>query len=330
MTLWALIVRAQAADAHLDAITGVRTAPDAALEHPVEWQPEFEPTVVGALMGGVLASRGKWWGSLEGAAWGVLPELDGVLFSAGARGGAGLEAGDLRLEVAGRYDLQSYPFARPATSGRAEGFALTSLSLGAWVPELSLEAIDRRYPFEPDWSFTTAESAVGLAWRPERGWARVALGGQVNQGADDLGTQLRATAELGWGAARWDLFTRYRLMDARAGDPDDASRSRFTPLGDYSADADALSAGGFVQHRLELGGSAEAGEWLLRASALGRLRLTGAQGAYDRTLHAQLDLERELSERVSAVGTLGSSAVGLVGGKGFLDVYAWAGLSWRP
>ena len=40
--------------------------------------------------------------------------------------------------------------------------------------------------------------------------------------------------------------------------------------------------------------------------------------------------ERELSEDLSVVGTLGTSVVGLVGGKGFLDLYGWTGVSWHP
>lgn len=322
---------ALAAEGRLDVIAGVRTAPDAALEQPAEWQPEFEPVAVGALFGSVSARRGVLWGAFDASAWGVVPEPDAIQFSATPRAGVSVSAASVRADLAGRYDLQIFPYASEATSGRTEGFGRLSLDGGTLLPEFSIEAIDRRYPFEPDWSFLTIEPAAGLAIRPDGpGWARLTGGWQHNQTMSDYGSQLRLTGELGYGTSRWDLWSRYRYIIASSGDLDDAARSRFTPLGDYASDADALSAGGFTQHRLELGASVDLGEWQVRSAALGRVRLTGAEGSYDRTLHAQVDVEREITDSFSMISTAGTSVVGLVGGKGFFDLYAWAGLSWRP
>src|SRR6185503_19508070 len=40
---WLAAGAAAAADGHVDVLAGMRTAPDAALEQPAEWEPEFEP-----------------------------------------------------------------------------------------------------------------------------------------------------------------------------------------------------------------------------------------------------------------------------------------------
>ncbi|MEQ1508687.1 MAG: hypothetical protein ABMB14_41050, partial [Myxococcota bacterium] len=155
--------------------------------------------------------------------------------------------------------------------------------------------------------------------------------GSTVDGASVVGQQVRGTADLGWSIRRCELWTTYRIIRATDGGAEPTERAQFTPIGDYSSDADALSAGGFLQHRLELGVSAEVAAWTVRASALGRLRIADhqAQPSYGRTLHLQLDLERAVGARTAVLGALGGSGVRLDDGQAFTDVYGWLGLSWR-
>lgn len=337
---WLAAGVASAADGELEALVGARTAPDAALEQPSEWEPEVEPTFLTALVARVRSSRGEAWWGIEGSAWGTAPEPDASLFGVVPRAGIGASSGPARLELAARYDAQLYPWAPDATNGRAEGLLKGSVRAGSLEPQVTVEAIDRHYPFETVWSFRTVEPGLGLGFRStdQRFRGRLAGSWQLNQGASEegravTGAQLRGTADLGWSARRWEAWTTYRIIRAMGGGvADPASRALFTPIGDYSADADALSAGGFWQHRLELGASAAVGEWTVRTSALGRLRESETQGeplrSYGRTLHGQVDLERELGDRTRGLVTVGGSGVRLDDGKAFTDIYAWVGLSW--
>ncbi len=331
MILWWMSV-ALAADVELTALVGVRTAPDAALEQDDEWEPEVEPTALAALMGQVRQVSGDGWFGLDGSLWGLTPEGDASMAALGPRAGFGADVGDVRLDAAARYDAQLYPLILEASSGRAEAVFTGSWSAGAVRPELSVSGLDRHYPFRTEWSFRAAEPAVGL--RVDAGAFRGRLGGswQVNQTQIATGTQLRGTAEVGLGSRRVEVWAIYGLIGASGGTVQSAARAQFTAVGDYSADADALSAGGFLQHRGEVGISATLDPWTLRASAMGRIRdsVLEDRAAFDRTLHGQVDLERSLSDTVSAVATGGGSGAGLPGGRGYVDIYGWAGLSWRP
>jgi hypothetical protein len=320
---------AWAADGHLDALVGSRTEPDAALEQPTEWEPEVEPAAVGGLVGAVTATAGPVWGGAEGSAWGFLPEGDAGVLALGPRAGIGGDAGPARLELAARYDAQWYPLTSRATNGRAEGLGSASLELGAVAPGITVQGIDRRY-VEPRWSFSSAEGDVQVRVDPEGQpvWGRAVVGGQVNQSQDVGGSQLRVRLELGFSARHWNLTGGWQWIDAFQGERDDVQRSLFTPLGDYVEDADAVSNGGFVQHRVDLGGSGQVGPWVVRGSALGRYR-TYANGTHDATVHAQVDLERQIADPWRGLLTVGASSVQLAAGARYLDLYGLAGISYR-
>jgi hypothetical protein len=328
---------ASAAEGHVDVLGGMRTAPDAALEQPAEWEPEFEPSAVGAVVARVHSNGGEAWWGLDGEVWGMVPEPDATLLALGPRAGTGATVGDTRLEVAGRVDGELYPYVNDATNLRAEGLGSTTLRLGNVRPGLTVEGLARAYPNERTWSFRTvmATASVDVASTSER--VRGGLSGdwQLNAGREPDGSgwvpgqQARGMAEFEVSGRHLEGWASYQLIYAWNGAADDAARSQFTPLGAYSSDADALSAGGFLQHKVEFGGSAEAGEWTVRASALGRWRDTEdpVAASYARTLHGQVDVQRDLSERLAVFGTLGTSAAEVVSGKGFTDVYVWLGLS---
>ncbi len=154
---------------------------------------------------------------------------------------------------------------------------------------------------------------------------------QLNAGAgvelgDDIGTQVRGVAGVGLTAGNADVMLRYRPIVARAGeDDDDTVRPQFTSLGDYTEDADAVSSGGFVQHRLEMNAAWVAGPWTARTGALGRLR--SGEGLV-RTGHAHIGLDRTVGDRWMVTGTVGATAVELGSGVAFVDVYGWVGVRW--
>src|SRR5262249_4197486 len=150
------------ADGHLDAIVGTRTEPDAALEQPTEWDPELEPAFLGAVVGSVGATHGQGWFGLDGAAWLLLPAPGPSMVSLPPRAGLGAGLGPARFELAARYEAQVYPIIRVDTNGRAEGLGTVELGHGKVVPDVSVEGIDRRYPWEPKWSFSTGEADLGV------------------------------------------------------------------------------------------------------------------------------------------------------------------------
>lgn len=322
--------QALAGEGAVAVLAGVRTAPDAALEQPSEWEPEIEPTAIAAIVGRWRSQQPAWWG-VDASAWGLAPEPDAVLLAVGPRAGLGADRGAARLDAAARYDLQAYPFSPEVTNGRAEALAKVGLRSGAVDPEVAVLAIDRHYLL-PEWSFRALEAGVAARLHTRDDAVRLTLGSgwQVNQGHDSaVGDQLRATVEAGGSAGRIDAWAAWRLVVARGGAPERAARPVFTPVGDYSEDADALSSGGFLQHRAEVGASAEAGPWTLRGSVLGRIRFPEAlaTGTVDRTLHGHFDLLRETGGGWSVLGAAGASGTRIVGGASYLDVYGWAGLS---
>jgi len=330
---WVWSSGATAAEGHLDVLAGGRTAPDAALEQPSEWEPTIEPSVLAAVVGSVQSFHGEAWWGLDGQAWGVAPEADGTLLGLGPRAGVGAQAGKARFEVAGRYDAELYPVIMDPTNGRAEALASGAVDLGVARPFLSAEGIARTYFVETDWSFHAAQVDGGVELAGTGG--RVVFTGtwQINEGRDASGEfvpgqQVRGSLDLGISARKLEAFAKYELIYAWNGAADEAARSQFTPIGSYSSDADALSAGGFLQHLGEIGCSAETGGWTFRGSALARLRdADPAAASYENTLHGQVDVHRDLSERMIGIFTLGASAAEVVSGQSFVDVYGWVGVS---
>lgn len=332
-----LAAAALAGEGHVDVLAGVRTAPDAALEQPSEWEYEVEPTAVAAVVAGWRSTPSAAWWGLEGGAWGMVPEEDASLLTVGPRAGVGASAGAARLELAGRYDAQWFPASSETSSGRAEALVEGKVEVGALTPELGVTGIDRHYPFQTEWSFRTFEPHLALTGQTADGRLRLrGTGGfQWNRGFSSGtatpagGAQIRLGAELGLAGRRGELWGRYVLIEAWDGSEQPAARPVFTPVGDYAEDADALSGGGFLQHRVELGASAEVGAWTVRGSALARLREADAVdlASFERTVHGQLDVRRELSERLTGIGTVGASGASLVSGTSYIDVYGWAGVS---
>jgi hypothetical protein len=326
---------APAAEGHVDVLAGGRTAPEAALEQPVEWEPEIEPSVLAAVVGSVQSFHGEAWWGVDGQVWGFAPETEATLLGLGPRAGVGADAGKARFELAGRYDAELYPVGMEPTNGRAEALASGAVDLGAARPFLLAEGVVRTYFVETDWSFHAAQVDGGVELGGAN--ARVVLTGtwQINEGRDASGEfvpgqQVRGTIDVGISARKLEAFASYQLIHAWNGAADEAARSQFTPIGSYSSDADALSAGGFLQHLGEVGCSAEVGAWTFRGSALGRFRDADPGAAsYANTFHGQLDVHRDLSERTTGILTLGASAAEVVSGQSFVDLYGWVGLSYE-
>jgi hypothetical protein len=334
------LAAAYAAEGSVNVVVGGRTTPDAAIEQPTEWEPRLEPMALLAVTGEVEARGESTWVGLDAAAWALAPEADAMLLALGPRGGVHGRVGSAALEAAARYDAQLYPVTVDGTSGRADVIGRVRFGDGALQPELWVEGVDRWYPFEDPWSFRTAEVVAGVTGVRGHWHTKLHASGQINDGAGGWGQQLRGSAEVGYSGRRSALWARLRGIQAFAGDPDLASRSQFTPLGDYSDDADALSDGGFQQLRVDAGASSGVGPWVVGMSVLGRLRAgtDPSRDTYAQTGHLQLDVERPWGGLFATpvdgpwwfVGTAGVSAVGLSSGRGFVDVYAWAGLSYRP
>jgi len=334
--LLGLVPAAHAVDGEVAIRIGGRTEPEAALEQPAEWEPaeEFEPAALTILSArvGHQDGDGPWW-RVSGAAWGVAPEGESSLLSLTPQAGVSSLAGPWRLDVAGRTDLQAYVVEEgDASSVRGEVFASITRPSDRWIPRLSVVGIARQYPIQPTWSFRSVEPAVELTYRRDDGWVRWTGSGQANHHQDVLGTQVRTGVTMGLTGAKAELWGGYGLIAAQGGGTQAAARPPFTPLGDYAADADALSAGGFLQHRVDIGTSMFLGDWTVRASGLARLRQSVQldPATFDRTGHGQLDVERPFGGPWTGVATVGVSGARLVGGGSYTDVYGWLGVRWTP
>ncbi len=343
MTLTLLLAAAWAEpDTELELYLGGRTAPEASIQLPRHWENELEPTLVPALI-----AHWRWAGEAGGwtrvrlGLWGSAPEEDANLLEVGPRLGLARSHAGWRLDLALAYDLQVYAILPEATNGRWEGYGRVSRSLGGQDLALEARALHRTYPLQLSWGFQSVEA--GPSWAATlagglRASAEASLqanAGYVLSAATDpvraTGRQLRGHLELGYGAGRWDLRAGYRPILAWGGLSDEGARPQFTPKGEYTDDADALSAGGFVQHRLDVGAVWGREAWTFHARALGRMRLgapTEAQ-TLTRTLHGSLGADRDLGPGLLAVAEVGASRVLLSDGASYLDLSGWVGLRWR-
>lgn len=320
----------------LEALLGARTAPDAALEQPSEWEPELEPVAVGALLARHLHLGTPVWYGVDATAWVTAPEADATLLALGPRGGWSGSTERWRAELAARVDGQLYPAVSGTSNVRAEALARGARTWDAFETALGVEGVDRAYG-ERAWSFQTVEPGLtAAAGRSVRVVAGASVQGNQGRQLTDAGSsrvqggQVRLVAELHATTPHLAAWGAYRLVDAWGGGVQVASRPVFTPVGDYSDDVDALSAGGFLQHRAELGASVDREPWTASLSVLGRLRdaTFDDPGSYRRTIHGQAVVGRELGEAWSARLTAGCSGAELQSGAGYLDVYAWVGLVW--
>jgi hypothetical protein len=193
----------------------------------------------------------------------------------------------------------------------------------------------------PAWSFRTAEAGLSWEWQPSAFRLGARATGQYNAGwtinaTNGLnaatGEQLRLGASGGWTSHGWDISLEYRLYLADEGEVEDAARPQFTPIGDYDDDADALSAGGFTQHRLGVSLNGSFAEvWTLNASLLARQRLNEPQqitSVLSRTFHADINLGRSLGGPWSLHGVAGLTTLDLPDGEASYDPSGWLMLQW--
>ncbi|MCB9685636.1 MAG: hypothetical protein H6738_10780 [Alphaproteobacteria bacterium] len=311
----------------VDAVAGARAEPESVFEQSEAG--EVEDSETSALVGLVAQGRhafGAPWVSVSGAAWGYLPEGEASLLR--LEPGAGLVLGrseGWHGDLAVRYALLEVLGFPEVVSGRAELVGRFGWGGGPHRLELVGGALDHAYWQRPAWSLRAAEA--GAQWRTQGDHLAtlVRAGGQVNQGEDDAGAQLRTRGSLGWTAPRLDLALGYDLIVATGGEDDTVFRPPFDPMGAPNGDADALSAGGFVQHGLDLRAWTDLGPAELTVQARGRIR---DRGPYE-TLNATVDLARPLSDQLAVHGLVGLAAW-RIGANDLLDPYGWIGLRWTP
>jgi len=337
MILW-LAAALAAPSTEVQMLAGARTAPEATVEQPSEWEGGSRPAGVIASIGRV-AWRGKsTWGGVGGAAWGTFPESNTSLLSMTPRGGIEVREGALSASTGATYDLRWFPGQVTSSSGRLEVLAEVGAHPGTSTLRAGATAIDRRYPRQKEWSFSTIEPEVGAetTWRDVRlglassmQWNRGRTVDAAGASALATGSQVRGRAELGLSKPLWALEFSYRPIVAFEGQSEDAARPQFTPVGAYADDADALSAGGFVQHRVNVSMGVTPGPWTVRVGGLGRFRVSSeAAASFGRTVHGDVMIERKASDHLAVFGRVGTSAVQLANGPSYVDSQAWLGLRW--
>ena len=319
---------------------GGRTAPESAVEGP---EPDEGAEPAALLSGDVsLAERLDSGLSLGigGSFWIYAPEPDVDVFRLEPWVGYAPERTDdhrFTPTLAARYRWESFPWVTTASSGRGE--VLLGGHVGAprrtWA--LSVQGIDRRYFDGHVLDFRAASAGVEVPLLPDPSRARLGLwvSGQVNEALsplaeERLGWQGRVGAQGSLPLRRATLGFSYRFYLAAGGEGEGATRRQFDPFGDYADDADALSVGGFTQHRLQLDGSAFVGPWTLGLFAMSRVRSgEGGESTFALTLHTHGTVSRQIGRGVEAGLSLGVSDVRYADGGGFTDVYGWLGLSRR-
>lgn len=341
-----IVLAGAAPTAEVSILAGGRTAPESALNLVLGGEADegFEPAGLSVILVDVEQNwpSGLWLGGNLGT-WGYFPEQEVSTFDVGTRLGFGQDFGPaFRYDLAGRLDLERVPWLRAASNDRAELLSAFTLFNGFHGIELSGVGLARRFPDASQLNFYTTELGLGYWREPLSGPFRMSFGGalQANWGegeefelSEARGFQGRLRGEVGLGLEHWDLSLGYRLYRAVGGEPDDDAYSLFTAIGDYTDDADALSGGGFIQHRVDIAAAWSHDPWRLRASALGRYRDPLANGGsyhqYSRTTHANLELRRAVASTWDLLGAIGISSVVLVNQTGYTDVYGWLGVSWK-
>jgi hypothetical protein len=338
-----VLVALARARGEVEVIAGGRSAPEASVEVP-ENVNDLEPAALIAVAGRVETKPGEgFWARSDGALW-ALTENDARLIEVRPALGWGAFGQTLGSELAATWQGQVYPWNMDASSGRTEAFADGNATAGEHRFDLSVLGIDRRYPWRKEWGFSTVQpgvgwhwehgavrGAIGAAWQGNVGWT-ITSDGSLDRSS---GTQLRGEVELGIAMRRIDVWARYAPIRAYEGDDSDAAYPQFTPIGEYSDDADALSAGGFFQHRIDTTITWQSELWKVRAEGLGRIRESqpgDPAASFSRTVHGELSVDRALAQSPewSWVAVLGVSAAELVDGRGYTDVYGWAGARWHP
>jgi len=334
-------------DARVETLVGGRTAPQVTSQGPSELVETESPVALAAVRAEVEseARKGAWVGAaLE--SWAYLPDPELSLLRAEPRAGWTPALGEVwRADLGARYALEGYPWSASLSSGRAEATAGAGPTLGPVRLGLEGSYVRRDFFGTPAWSFQMAEGGLLVSTAPSAGGLRASLrlSSQFNAGftvdvAGDThpatGTQARGRADLGWTGGSVDLNAGWSVIRAWEGNVEDAARPQFTPIGQYADDADALSAGGFVQNRFDLSVAwLPSTAWTLGLDGMLRLRSTDpgqASGSLATSAHLQGRVERRLSDQLTVLGTAGLTRIELVTGSNAQDVYGWTGLRWQP
>lgn len=316
-------------------LVGGRTAPESAILVPAGWEGGSEPSGLAALdtRARFGAERGPW-ARIGANAWGYLPNRD----ASEVGGVAGLGwAGAGNLDVAGRYNVEWFPLTSAAGNGRAEGMIRTSHSGEGWSLTPKFVLVDRRYFQAPTADFSTGEAGAELALGPKaRFGVDVGLSGQANEAralgsSGPWGGQARGLVRLRFNGDTWQLSAAYRFAAAFAGETEEETAAVFTLQGDYADDVDALSGGGFTQHRVGLSGAVEAGKWTFSAAGLARLRIANADelaASYGQSLGGQARVERALGTAVGLFGSVGVNTASS-SSRSYTDTWGWLGVTWH-
>ncbi len=266
------------------------------------------------------------WAGLDLRVLGYLPEGEGTLVRLAPALGARTGQSDApHASVAGSWALEWLPTTPDVSGGRAEASARAGVGKGGHTVDGVLGVLDHRFLGHADWALTSGE--LGAEWSLARGVARVQLrpsGQQLNTAVAGTGGQGRLAATVGASARGLDASLGWQGFVARGGGPDPAYRPPFDPLGSVDEDADALSAGGFVQQRVEASVTGAAGDWTATGHAVGRLRTGTSSGT---TAHLGVDVARALGPTLSAhlaAGWTGWRLSGLT----LSDPYGWLSVEW--
>ena len=321
------------------AVAGARVAPESGIPLPAAWESTAEPSALAAVL---LDARTTGvhgpWAAIGLDVWAYAPETVATLVDAApAIGWTGRSTAQWRFETAGRYEVEWFPDLESSSSGRAEALAriVRSLRNGTLAPDASV--VDRRFTGTGLTDFSTAEVGCLRRWAAAKGIEpelRVAVQGNVAGGIGSVqasGIQERTALRLSILRKRWELALEHRLILAQGGDVETETQPIFTPAGEYSDDVDALSAGGFVQNRLDVSGAWLRGPWRASASVMGRLRSAQEDElryAYARSLQGRVEVRRGIGSGLEIVANGGivgaASAVA-----SYTDAWIWAGLAWR-
>ena len=331
----------------VEAFAGGRSAPQLTAQGASELNEAEPASALAALrMEAESAShRGAWLGGTA-EAWSYLPDPELSSLRIEPRGGWRPELGDRwQAELGGRYALEAYPWSPRLDSGRAEATGGVGPVIGPLRLGVEADYVRRDFLSTRQWSFQTVEGGLLVGTAPTAGGLRATLrlGGQYNDGFTldtagqehpATGIQARVRADLGWSLRAVDLHLGWRLIRSLEGDVEDAARPQFTPIGQYADDADALSAGGFLQNRFDLSAIwSPSPSWTLGLDGLLRLRKSDAgqqSASIATTAHLQARVARSLSKTLTLSTTAGLTRLDLVSGEGAIDLAAWVGLRWQP
>lgn len=344
MICWLFAPIATAADGSLLVLAGGRGNPERTLELPDAAESgELEPAALGAVIAGLTARPSDAvFATVQAEVWTYVPVTYASLLRVVPGVGAVLDPGSRgHVDAALRLGLEVAPGMPDADNVRSEATLAVGTDLGESRLDLVGAAVDREFPFEPLWTFRTLEGGLRLTSSPTGGLSlRVQATAQANQGfvfetgegmEPASGAQARAQLAVRGSDGPWSLEIGYRPTYAVGGDDDEAIRPVLTPSGDYSEDADALSSGGFLQHRLDLVGSARLGEaWSVDLVGLLRLRDAAAADALATTRHARVDVARSVSERLALHLALGWTDTRTADGVSTLDPAGWMAIEVRP